>query len=106
MSLREFVQTRTSLLPNNPATAVQLYLLTDGGGIEQDFGEFAMQVADLQDILYESDYWTRIYSSVPFPTNSSTSFPPRVFYLLKVDEARFNDYLIATHGESGGMILR
>jgi len=92
IALSELEQVRASLPANNPASNVQFYLLVDEGSLEEDFGKFAQQVGDLQDTLYETDYWINLYGTVPFPAGSAITFPPRVFSLFKVDIVKFNDY--------------
>ena len=96
IALGELEQVRASLPANNPASNVQFYLLVDEGSIEEDFGKFARQVGDLQDTLYETDYWMKLYGTVPFPTGSSITFPPRVFSLFKVDIGKFNEYQLTS----------
>ena len=96
IALGELNQVRASLPATNPASRVQFYLLVDEGSIEEDFGKFSRQVADLQDTLYETDYWMKLYGTVPFPAGSSITFPPRVFSLFKVDIGKFNEYQLTS----------
>jgi len=103
-ALGEFIDIRTSLSPDNPASKVQFYLLADDGTIEEEFGKFAQQVGDLQGILYEDDYWNELYGTVPVPAGSSITFPPRGFYLFKVDIDKLNSYQTAVSNVGSGSL--
>jgi hypothetical protein len=101
-AIKELADIRAGLSADNPASRVALYVLVDDGGIGRDYGRWAQSIGGTAVTFYEADYWTGLYGTIPVPYGDTASFAPRSFYLFRVDDIKFKNYLATFHGETSG----